>query len=59
MIGVLALQGAFLEHLAKFAQLGVPAMVVRAACTRPREFTRAGGPTDARAALLHAPSPRR
>lgn len=29
MIGVLALQGAFLEHLAKFAQLGVPAKEVR------------------------------
>ncbi len=29
MIGVLALQGAFLEHLAKFAALGVPAKEVR------------------------------
>lgn len=29
MIGVLALQGAFLEHLAKFAELGVPAKEVR------------------------------
>ena len=28
MIGVLALQGAFLEHLAKFAELGVPAKEV-------------------------------
>lgn len=29
MIGVLALQGAFLEHLAKFAQLGIAAKEVR------------------------------
>jgi pyridoxal 5'-phosphate synthase pdxT subunit len=31
MIGVLALQGAFLEHLAKFAALGVSAREVRTA----------------------------
>jgi glutamine amidotransferase PdxT len=29
MIGVLALQGAFLEHLSKFAELGVAAKEVR------------------------------
>lgn len=57
MIGVLALQGAFLEHLAKFVQLGIPAKEVRRARhdeTRD-DVTRDRGGLLCEAPLRHRP----